>query len=83
MNHVTTMDPTDTLIPTQPIVPYEAQWANAIIDSETGESMEYRQLIKHDKYREVWKRSFANELGRLAQGGGKDQRHEHYFLYAV
>jgi hypothetical protein len=43
-------------------------WANAIIDSDTGASMEYRHLIKSDKHKLTWTRSFANELGRLAQG---------------
>ena len=42
--------------------------AGAIIDDETGNAMEYRALIKNPKYREVWQRSYANELGRLAQG---------------
>jgi hypothetical protein len=44
--------------------------ANAVIDSATGESLKYRQLIKRDDYRITWTRSFANELGRLAQGVG-------------
>jgi hypothetical protein len=43
-------------------------WDNAIIDSNTGASMEYRHLIKSDKHKLTWTRSFANELGRLAQG---------------
>jgi hypothetical protein len=43
-------------------------WANAMIDSNTGASMEYRYLIKSDKHKLTWTRSFANELGRLAQG---------------
>ena len=30
--------------------------------------MEYQDLIKNDKYQEVWNTSFVNELGRLAQG---------------
>ena len=42
--------------------------ANPIIDDNTGQELEYRHLIKQDKYKEVWKKSFANELGRLAQG---------------
>ena len=43
-------------------------FANAILDEETGRSLEFRQLIKLDKYRDIWMHSFANELGRLAQG---------------
>jgi len=43
-------------------------FANAILDEETGRSLEFRELIKLDKYRTVWMHAFANELGRLAQG---------------
>jgi hypothetical protein len=32
--------------------------------------MEYRHLIKSPKYCQAWQHSFANELGRLAQGVG-------------
>ena len=41
---------------------------SAVIDDETGDSMEYRQLIKHPKYKEIWSKSYANELGRLTNG---------------
>jgi hypothetical protein len=41
---------------------------NVVIDQETGDSMEYRHLIKHPKYKEVWTKSYANELGRLTNG---------------
>ena len=30
--------------------------------------MEYQDLIKKDKYRELWNTLFVNELGMLAQG---------------
>ena len=43
-------------------------FAFAILDEETGKTLEFRQLIKLDKYRDIWMHSFANELGRLAQG---------------
>ena len=42
--------------------------AYAILDEETGRTLEFRQLIKLDKYRDIWMHSFVNELGRLAQG---------------
>ena len=29
---------------------------------------EYNQLIKHPKYKKVWEKSMANEIGRSAQG---------------
>jgi hypothetical protein len=42
--------------------------AGAVMDDETGELMEYRQLMKNTKYKETWGRAFGNEIGRLAQG---------------
>jgi hypothetical protein len=46
------------------------EWANAIIDPETGASLEYRHLLKIPTKAAAWTHSFANELGRLAQGVG-------------
>ena len=43
-------------------------FAAAIIDEETGKPMDYCQPIKNEKHRLVCSRSFANELGRFAQG---------------
>ena len=40
----------------------------AILDDETGKSLEFRHLIKLDKYRAIWIKSFTNKLGCLAQG---------------
>ena len=44
--------------------------SKSIIDDETGESLEYRHLIKHDKHKNKWVKYFSNELGRLTQGLG-------------
>ena len=44
------------------------QVRRAIIDPVTGNSLEYRDLIKNEKTRTTWNTSFANELGRLANG---------------
>lgn len=44
--------------------------ANAVLHPETGEAMEYRALVKNPNTQAIWTRSFANELGRLAQGVG-------------
>jgi hypothetical protein len=41
-------------------------FANAVIDNETGEIMEYRHLLKNPKHRERWQRSFSKEIRRLA-----------------
>ena len=43
-------------------------FAGAIIDKATGESLEYRELIKRPETRETWFKSLANEIGCLAQG---------------
>ena len=40
----------------------------AVFDQETGKLLEYRQLTKMPKCKARWDKSFANELGRLAQG---------------
>ena len=47
---------------------YEDVFAGSVIDEDTGESMEYRDLIKKIRKREVWNNSFEKEIGRLAQG---------------
>jgi hypothetical protein len=68
-NHIVTIDNTDILSTKEPAT----QWANAIIDPDTGASMEYRHLLKSPKHCKAWTHSFANELGRLAQGVGGRQ----------
>ena len=40
---------------------------HTVIDMETGELLEYRKLLHHPKFKEVWSLSAANEFGRLAQ----------------
>ncbi len=44
--------------------------AHAVLDQETSELLEYRRLLKHTCFKEVWNRSTADEFGRLAQGIG-------------
>jgi hypothetical protein len=44
--------------------------ANPVLDKETGQLLQYRQLLKHPKFKEAWNLSAANECGRLAQGVG-------------
>ena len=41
-----------------------------VLDNEIGESLEYSQLCRHPKYKEVWNTYYSNELGRLLQGVG-------------
>jgi hypothetical protein len=46
--------------------------AHSVLDHKTGQLLEYRQLLKNPKFKEIWTRSAADEFGRLAQGiGGK------------
>ena len=42
--------------------------AGAVLDGSTGELLEYRHLRINPRYRQVWGKSFGNEIGRLAQG---------------
>ena len=48
----------------------EIHEALAVMDRDTGKMMNYRQLIRNPKYKEVWAKSSANEFGRLANGVG-------------
>ena len=41
---------------------------NAVLDTDTGELMEYRHLMKNPKYRNLYRHTYAKEIGRLAQG---------------
>ena len=44
--------------------------ANAVLDSDSGEMLEHRQLLHHkdSKAQKIWTRSAADEFGRLFQG---------------
>jgi hypothetical protein len=44
--------------------------ANAVINQDTGDSLEYCQLIQDKTKTPVWNKAAANEFGRLAQGVG-------------
>ena len=43
--------------------------ANTVTHPTTGKTQEYRQLIWGPD-RDIWNKSFVNEMGRLAQGVG-------------
>ena len=53
-------------------IPFQAlhELVNAVLDKETGEMLEYRDLLKHPTLGPDWQISGANEFGRLAQGVG-------------
>ncbi len=38
----------------------------AVLDNETGDLLEYRNLLKHPKYKDVWSQSFGKEIQQLA-----------------
>ena len=42
-----------------------------VLEPDTGHTMEYRQLRRHPKYKQLWENSYCNELGQLYQGIGK------------
>ena len=48
------------------------QSANSVTDPNTGNQLEYKQLINHpgSKVCQTWQCSSANEFGRLVQGVG-------------
>jgi len=46
------------------------KWAAAVYDEESGQMLEYRQLIRHPKLRQIWSPSYSDEMGRLCQGVG-------------
>ena len=50
--------------------PPQVETVHAVLDQESGQLLEYRQLLKHPRFKEVWNRSSADEFGRLAQGIG-------------
>jgi hypothetical protein len=41
-------------------------FANAVLDDETSDLLEYRHLLKHPVYKEVWSKLFGKEIWRLA-----------------
>eukprot|EP00804_Cyclotella_cryptica_P002310 CCRYP_004049-RA/>CCRYP_004049-RA protein AED:0.34 eAED:0.37 QI:0/-1/0/1/-1/1/1/0/498 len=63
-------------IPTKSIAERVAQRRRArealhsVLDQETGNLLEYHQLLKHPRFKDVWNRSAADEFGCLAQGIG-------------
>ena len=44
--------------------------AYPVLDHETGQTLEHRQLRRLPKYKKTWDRSYGNEFGRLCQGAG-------------
>ena len=65
-NHIATVAATTKLFPLANI---NTHAANIVVDPITGETQEYRHLIK-GLNAEIWCRAFANEIGQLASGVG-------------
>ena len=42
-----------------------------VMDSDTGNILNYRQLMQNPKNKNIWSTSSANEFGRLANGVGR------------
>eukprot|EP00804_Cyclotella_cryptica_P003563 CCRYP_002179-RA/>CCRYP_002179-RA protein AED:0.44 eAED:0.44 QI:0/-1/0/1/-1/1/1/0/111 len=42
--------------------------AMPVLDQDTGQTLEHRQLCRHPKHKATWDTSYSNELGRLCQG---------------
>ena len=51
-----------------------AHFANAVFNEDTGQMLDYKKLINHNKKetRELWQRSSANVFGKLTKGAGRN-----------
>ena len=45
--------------------------AMPVMDPNTGKEYEYRELRNIPKYKDIWEKSYSNELGHLCQGVGE------------
>jgi hypothetical protein len=46
----------------------------AVLDKESSQFLKHCQLCQDPHYKEVWDRSYSNELGQLCQGIGMDDK---------
>ena len=49
------------------------KYANVVLNEETGKAMEYRDLLKDERYQEVWSKAGVKEYGQLFQEYGKNK----------
>ena len=47
---------------------FPVEMLNAVLNENTGELLEYRQVMKCPKYQKLYAKSYSKELGRLTQG---------------
>ena len=66
---------TQVKVTQQPILPrqwlqrkFPVEVLNAVLNMDTGELMEMRQLLQNPKYSELWGKFYTKELGELSQG---------------
>jgi hypothetical protein len=57
---------------------------NAVINQDTGASLDYRKVIQDETTFLVWNKAAANEFGRLVQGvgGGLKDPTQYYLSHA-
>jgi hypothetical protein len=48
----------------------QRKWIQLVRNNDTGEYLNYRQLIRDPKHQKIWDTSAANEIRQLAQGVG-------------
>eukprot|EP00804_Cyclotella_cryptica_P015618 CCRYP_003612-RA/>CCRYP_003612-RA protein AED:0.65 eAED:0.50 QI:0/0/0/1/1/1/2/0/256 len=51
--------------------------AMPVLDQDTGQLLEHKQLRRHPKHKATWDTSYSNELGRLCQGIGQHPVYKH------
>ena len=47
---------------------FPVEMINAVLNEQTGELIQYLQVMKCPKYRKLYAKSYSKELGQLAQG---------------
>jgi hypothetical protein len=48
------------------LLQFLCDFAYLVLDDETGDLLEYRHLLKHPKYKDVWSQSLGKEIQLLA-----------------
>eukprot|EP00804_Cyclotella_cryptica_P007750 CCRYP_001365-RA/>CCRYP_001365-RA protein AED:0.30 eAED:0.30 QI:0/0/0/1/1/1/2/0/421 len=51
--------------------------AMPMLDQDTGQLLEHKQLRRHPQHKATWDASYSNELGRLCQGIGHHPQYKH------
>lgn len=67
-------------------------WAMPVLDTKTGQFLEYRQLCKHPSFSELWRRSYSIEMkclclcqgiGRCSNGNGQEHVKDAYTFHFI